>query len=89
MTLDDVKEGQKVRVVKLGGDGELRQHFLDMGLIPGTDITFIKSAPLGDPKEFQLHGYELTLRIDDAKKIEVEPAIQEEKKDEEKSGKKK
>ena len=88
MTLDDVKEGQKVRVVKLGGDGELRQHFLDMGLIPGTDITFIKSAPLGDPKEFQLHGYELTLRIDDAKKIEVEPAIQEEKKDEEKSGKK-
>ena len=88
MTHADVKEGLQVRVVKLGGDGELRQHFLDMGLIPGTDITFIKSAPLGDPKEFQLHGYELTLRIDDAKKIEVEPAIQEEKKDEEKSGKK-
>ncbi|MBO4319940.1 MAG: ferrous iron transport protein B [Treponema sp.] len=72
MTLDDAKQKQTVRVTKLGGDGELRQHFLDMGLIPGTEITFIKSAPLGDPKEFQLHGYELTLRTDDAKKIEVE-----------------
>ncbi|MBP5358643.1 MAG: ferrous iron transport protein B [Treponema sp.] len=82
MTLDDAKQNEKVRVTKLGGNGELRQHFLDMGLIPGTDITFIKSAPLGDPKEFQLHGYELTLRVDDARKIEVEAVAQDEKKPE-------
>ena len=81
MTLDDAKQNETVQVVKLGGNGELRQHFLDMGLIPGTDISFIKSAPLGDPKEFQLHGYELTLRVDDAKKIEVVPVPQVEEKD--------
>ncbi len=86
MTLDDAKQNQKVRVIKLGGNGELRQHFLDMGLIPGTDITFIKSAPLGDPKEFQLHGYELTLRVDDAKKIEVDPVVHDEKNAEEHAG---
>ena len=86
MTLDDAKQNQKVRVIKLGGNGELRQHFLDMGLIPGTEITFIKSAPLGDPKEFQLHGYELTLRVDDAKKIEVDPVVHDEKNAEEHAG---
>ena len=71
MTLHDIKIGQTVRVKKLGGSGELRQHFLDMGLIPGAEITLVKYAPLGDPMEFRLHGYELTLRIADAQKIEV------------------
>ena len=71
MTLHDIKIGQTVRVKKLGGSGELRQHFLDMGLIPGANITLVKYAPLGDPMEFRLHGYELTLRIADAQKIEV------------------
>ena len=73
MTLHDVKVGETVRVVKLGGNGELRQHFLDMGIIPGAEVTFVKYAPLGDPMEFRLHGYELTLRVADAQKIEVEP----------------
>ena len=73
MTLHECKIGGTVRVKKLGGNGELRQHFLDMGIIPGTEITLIKYAPLGDPMEFELHGYELTLRIADAEKIEVEP----------------
>ena len=77
MTLHECKIGGTVRVKKLGGNGELRQHFLDMGIIPGTEITLIKYAPLGDPMEFELHGYELTLRIADAEKIEVEevPAL--------------
>ena len=71
MTLHDIEIGQTVRVKKLGGSGELRQHFLDMGIIPGAEITLVKYAPLGDPMEFRLHGYELTLRIADAQKIEV------------------
>lgn len=72
MTLHECKIGQTVCVKKLGGNGELRQHFLDMGIIPETEIKLIKYAPLGDPMEFELHGYELTLRIADAEKIEVE-----------------
>ena len=72
MNLHEAKINQTVRVKKLGGNGELRQHFLDMGIIPGAEITFVKYAPLGDPMEFQLHGYELTLRVADAEKIEVE-----------------
>ncbi|MCH5289924.1 MAG: ferrous iron transport protein B, partial [Treponema sp.] len=63
-----------VRVERLGGDGALRQHFLDMGIIPGARITLVKYAPLGDPMEFRLHGYELTLRVADAEKIAVSPA---------------
>ena len=73
MTLSEIKTGQTVRVEKLGGNGELRQHFLDMGIIPGAEITLVKFAPLGDPMEFRLHDYELTLRIADAEKITVAP----------------
>ncbi len=72
MNLHEIKINQTVCVKKLGGNGELRQHFLDMGIIPGAQITLVKYAPLGDPMEFRLHGYELTLRIADAEKIEVE-----------------
>lgn len=72
MNLHQIKIGETVSVKKLGGNGELRQHFLDMGIIPGAQITLVKYAPLGDPMEFRLHGYELTLRVTDAEKIEVE-----------------
>lgn len=70
--MQELKAGQAARVKALGGNGELRQHFLDMGIIPGAEISFVKYAPLGDPMEFRLHGYELTLRVADAQKIEVE-----------------
>ena len=70
-TLKDTKVGKTVKVEKLGGNGALRQHFLDMGLIPGTEVTVVKYAPMGDPVELRLHGYELTLRLDDAGQIEV------------------
>ena len=73
MELDKLKQGQSAIVQTVGGDGALRQHFLDMGLIPGAEITLVKFAPMGDPIEFRIHGYELTLRVDDAKKIEVKP----------------
>ena len=73
MTLKEIKEGQSARVLTVGGGGSLRQHFLDMGVIPGTDVKVVKFAPMGDPVEICLHGYELTLRLDDADKIEVEP----------------
>ena len=73
MTLRDIKEGQSARVLTVGGSGALRQHFLDMGIIPGTDVRIVKYAPMGDPVEICLHGYELTLRLDDAGKIDVEP----------------
>ena len=69
MTLNDLKPGQSAVVGVVGGSGALRQHFLDMGLIPGVEVTLIKLAPLGDPMEFRLRGYELTLRRDDAKKV--------------------
>ena len=73
MTLKEIKEGQSARVTAVGGSGALRQHFLDMGIIPGTDVKVVKYAPMGDPVEICLHGYELTLRLDDAGEIEVEP----------------
>ena len=73
MTLREIKEGQSARVLAVGGSGALRQHFLDMGIIPGTDVKVVKYAPMGDPVEICLHGYELTLRLDDADKIEVGP----------------
>ena len=73
-TLKNVKIGETVRVTKLNGEGALRQHFLDMGVIPGAEITVVKFAPRGDPMELLIHGYKLTLRLDDADKIEVEPA---------------
>ena len=73
MTLREIKEGQSARVMKVGGSGALRQHFLDMGIIPGTEVRVVKYAPMGDPVEICLHGYELTLRLDDAGEIEVGP----------------
>ena len=71
MTLKEIKVGESAVVDSIGGDGALRQHFLDMGLIPGTEVTVVKYAPLGDPVELRLHGYELTLRLEDAEKITV------------------
>jgi ferrous iron transport protein B len=71
-TLKDVKIGERAKVSKLNGDGALRQHFLDMGVIPGAEITVVKYAPMGDPIELLIHGYVLTLRLEDAAKIEVE-----------------
>ena len=72
LTIKDLHIGEHARIVKVGGTGALRQHFLDMGVIPGTEITVVKFAPLGDPIEIQIHCYELTLRLEDAGKIEVE-----------------
>ena len=72
MTLDALGAGERAVVLEVGGKGALRQHFLDMGLIPGARIEFVKKAPLGDPLEYRIHGYELTLRRDDAAKIAVE-----------------
>ncbi|MBQ9008232.1 MAG: ferrous iron transport protein B, partial [Clostridia bacterium] len=71
MTLKEIQPGQRARVEVVGGDGQLRQHFLDMGVIPGVTVTVTKLAPMGDPMELRLHGYELTLRLDDAARIEV------------------
>lgn len=72
MTIADLKPGQSARVTEVGGEGALRQHFLDMGVIPGASLTLVKLAPLGDPMELRIHGYELTLRIADAARIGVE-----------------
>lgn len=71
MTLRDIEIGQTALITKVGGEGALRQHFLDMGMIPGAEVTIVKYAPMGDPVELMIHGYELTLRLDDAAKIEV------------------
>ena len=72
MTLRDLSIGTEARITKVGGNGELRQHFLDMGIIPGTVVTKIKLAPMGDPIEIDVSGYELTMRLCDAEKIELE-----------------
>ena len=72
MKLNELKAGQSARVLSIGGEGALRQHFLDMGLIPGTEVTLIKLAPMGDPMELRLRGYALTLRMADAEKISIE-----------------
>ena len=71
MTLRELKVGQSARVEAVGGEGALRQHFLDMGVIPGAEVTLVKLAPMGDPMELRIHGYELTLRLQDAEKIGV------------------
>lgn len=70
-TLDKLPIGKSAKIEKVGGEGALRQHFLDMGVIPGVEIKLEKLAPMGDPMELTVHGYELTLRVDDAKKIEI------------------
>ena len=72
MFLNDLSVGKSAKIVSVGGEGALRQHFLDMGVIPGAEVTVIKLAPLGDPMELQIHGYELSIRMDDAAKIEIE-----------------
>lgn len=72
MTLKDLPIGKTATIVSVGGEGALRQHFLDMGLIPSGDVTMVKYAPMGDPAEFRIHSYELTLRLADAEKIEIE-----------------
>ncbi len=73
MTIRDLKPGQSARVISVGGEGALRQHFLDMGVIPEAEITVVKLAPMGDPMELRIHGYELTLRLADAGRIKVQP----------------
>ena len=72
MTLNELKIGQTCRVISVGGEGALRQHFLDMGIIPETEIKVVKFAPMGDPMQIRLQGYDLTLRIGDAANVEVE-----------------
>lgn len=71
MTIKDLPAGKSATILKVGGDGALRQHFLDMGLIQGAEVTVIKYAPMGDPVELRIHSYELTIRLSDAEKIEV------------------
>ena len=73
MTLKELEKGKTAVVSVVGGDGALRQHFLDMGIIPGVEVTIVKYAPRGDPMEIRIHGYELTLRLADAGKIDVVP----------------
>ena len=73
MTLKELQIGESAIITEVNGDGALRQHFLDMGMIPGVPVTLMKYAPLGDPMELQIHGYELTLRVADAENIKVEP----------------
>lgn len=71
MTLTQLKIGETATIVSVGGEGALRQHFLDMGVIPKAEVTLVKMAPMGDPMELRIHGYELTLRVADAMKIEI------------------
>ena len=77
MFLSELAVGSSAVIRLVGGEGQLRQHFLDMGVIPGTEIKLVKLAPMGDPMQFTLHGYELTLRKEDAGKIAVEPLAEE------------
>lgn len=73
MTLRELGVGKSAVIRQVGGDGALRQHFLDMGMVPGAEVTVVKLAPMGDPMELQIHGYELTLRLSEAEQITVEP----------------
>lgn len=73
MTLDNLPIGKPARILTVGGEGDLRCHLLDMGLIPHTEVTVRKVAPLGDPLELYLRGYTMTLRKEDAARIEVRP----------------
>ncbi len=73
MTLKELEIGNSAVVKSVGGEGALRQHFLDMGVIPGAEVTVVKLAPMGDPIELRIQGYELTLRLADAAQIAVDP----------------
>ena len=75
MKLSDLKPGDSAQIVAVGGEGALRQHFLDMGMIPGAEVTVMKLAPMGDPMELRIHGYELAVRLADAEKIEIKTVI--------------
>ena len=72
MNLRELKPGESAVITQVGGKGALRQHFLDMGVLPGAEVTLIKYAPLGDPMELRIHGYELTLRLADAERITIQ-----------------
>lgn len=74
MTLKELEVGKSAVIRSVGGEGVLRQHFLDMGVIPGAEVTVVKLAPMGDPMELQLRGYVLTLRREDARSIEIKKA---------------
>lgn len=76
MTLKELETGKSAVICTVGGKGALRQHFLDMGMIPGAEVTVVKLAPMGDPMELQVHGYELTLRLAEADQIEIAPIDQ-------------
>ena len=87
MTLKELEIGKSAKINAVGGEGALRQHFLDMGVIPGATVSLIKYAPMGDPMELEIHGYGLTLRVADAEKIEITPIeakVQTEKKEKKK-----
>ena len=71
MKLNELQIGSTATILRVGGSGSLRQHFLDMGLIQGTEVTVVKYAPMGDPIELRIHGYELTIRLADAENIEI------------------
>ena len=77
MKLSELKPGESGRLLHIGGEGALRQHFLDMGLIPEAVVTLMKLAPMGDPMELRVHGYELTLRLQEAGDIEISPEEEE------------
>ena len=72
MTLKELEIGKSAKITSVGGEGALRQHFLDMGVIPGAEVTLNKYAPMGDPMELSIHGYKLTLRLAEADQIEIE-----------------
>lgn len=72
MTLDQLEIGQSAEILHINGKVELRHHLLDMGLTPGTNVTLRKDAPMGDPIQMELRGYELTIRLSDARKIEIQ-----------------
>ena len=75
MTLKELAVGRSGLITAIGGEGNLRCRLLDMGLIPNTKVTVVKIAPMGDPMEIRLRGYELTLRMDDAAQIEILPEV--------------
>ena len=79
MKVKELKPNQSARITSVGGEGALRQHLLDMGMIPGAEVTMIKLAPMGDPMEIRIHGYELTLRLADASHINAQLITESEK----------
>ena len=74
MKLSELQIGDTATILSVGGEGALRQHFLDMGLIQGTEVTVVKYAPMGDPVELRIHGYELSIRLADAENIQISEA---------------